>query len=280
MYDRYQALTKHLVTCALGFRNAYDDDMLPRHHASEGFAIGAAVGQHRPLSWAIRVEDDIRLDALENVDLRRCRDVAVTLFSRHPIALVHAAAYGGHATLLTKTYLLDHSAGRGYLDVAMLLTNADNKYCTTVAMDGAIAHGHFKSSRRKSPQHAAILDFLVHERGIRFSEKPFALAAAFGDMRMVLACRVDGVACTTTAMDAAARNCQLEVLAFQQSHHPEDCSDAAFNDAAARGDLSTVLFLQAHYSTVGNLVDALTAAARRGRLEVVAHGCRGASKTL
>ncbi|EQC25135.1 hypothetical protein SDRG_16981 [Saprolegnia diclina VS20] len=303
MYARYQALTHSPATCPFGFRNAYDDDTPPRHNTDDGEDDAAVDGDRDVLT--------IPPDTLDEVGLRNCWGDAIVPFLDRPIALAHAAAYGGHATLLYalekdygvdlarlsktpdgKTYLLDHAAGRGYIDVVMFLTRAGNKFCTTDAMDDAIAHGHYKTvwwlhcardegcstagldkayyNRRDSHAHAAILAFLVQERGIHFSEKTFAMAAAVGDMRFLRACHANGVACTTKTMDAAARNGQLEVLEFLHAYRTEGCSDAALTYAAALGDLPTVQFLRTHYPNTGNLVNAMTTAARRGRLEVVA----------
>ncbi|EQC35319.1 hypothetical protein SDRG_07030 [Saprolegnia diclina VS20] len=288
MYERYQAAIGYAVTLDCGFRDGYD--------------INGREARRRNLSF------DIQPSSLDDVGLRNCWDFAVTPYLHRPIALAHAAAYGGHAALLyalgddygvdlarlrdapdSNDLLMDHAAGRGYLNVLMCLTAAGNKHCTTRAMDDAIMNGHLKvvkwlhlardegcsrhgfdlayKQRAKLPNGAAMLSFLEDARGYGFPETSLIEAASCGDLRFLRAAL--SVPCTARVMDAAACSNQLEAVQFLHRHRTEGCSEAAFTSAAATGSLPVVTFLCVHYHDASHLVKAMTEAARHGHLHIL-----------
>ncbi|KDO34401.1 hypothetical protein SPRG_01537 [Saprolegnia parasitica CBS 223.65] len=239
MYERYRALTYCRATCPFGFRNAYDDDTPARDDDDDNDDTGVLT---------------IPPDTLDEVGLRNLWYDAVVLFLDRPIALAHAAAYGGHANLLFtleqdygvdlarlrstpdgKKYLLDYAAGRGYLDVVMFLTRAGNPYCTTDAMDDAIANGHVKTVR-----------WLHYARNEGCSTK--GLDKAYYHRRTSHA--------HTAILDFLVQECGL--VGF---------SEESFAIAAAYGDMR---FLRAcHANGVVCTTKTMDAAARSGKLEVL-----------
>ena len=92
-----------------------------------------------------------------------------------------------------------------------------------------------------------------------------------------------GLNCSTDAMDKAAANGHLEVVAFLHSHRREGCTVFAMDTAAAEGHLDVVTFL--HFNrTEGCTVDALNKTISNGHLDVVRflieHRTEGASPIL
>lgn len=82
------------------------------------------------------------------------------------------------------------------------------------------------------------------------------------------------------AMDAAAREGHLDVVAFLHKHRREGCSTAALDDAAANGHLDVVRFLHCHRHE-GGTAKAMDVAAANGHLRVVqflhAHRAEGST---
>ncbi|KAE9274379.1 hypothetical protein PR003_g29627, partial [Phytophthora rubi] len=102
--------------------------------------------------------------------------------------------------------------------------------CTTEAMDGAAANGHFEVVR------------WLHEN------------------------RTEG--CTTDAMDCAARNGHLELVQYLHEHRKEGCTLNAMDGAASNGHLEVVKWLHGHRSE-GCSSKAMDGAASGGYLAVV-----------
>ncbi|EQC36882.1 hypothetical protein SDRG_05711 [Saprolegnia diclina VS20] len=106
----------------------------------------------------------------------------------------------------------------------------------------------------------------LHERGVACSTNAMDYAAANGHLEIIAflhAHRREG--CTVEAMNAAAANGHLEIIAFLHAHRREGCTVEAMNDAAANGHVNVVEFLQRH-RTEGCTTSALTHSITQGHL--------------
>ncbi|EQC26506.1 hypothetical protein SDRG_15684 [Saprolegnia diclina VS20] len=93
-------------------------------------------------------------------------------------------------------------------------------------------------------------------------------AARLSPLYIVQRLHEDGLACTSFAMDAAARRGHLDMVRFLHLHRTEGCTVAAMDTAAARGDLAIVRFLHEH-RTEGCSTKALGGAVANDHKDIV-----------
>ncbi|EQC24877.1 hypothetical protein SDRG_17230 [Saprolegnia diclina VS20] len=119
--------------------------------------------------------------------------------------------------------------------------------------------------RYSAPVLAAIL--YASDPGLA-DDRTFDAAAAKGYLSLVQQLHAAGVACSTKAMDEAAKHGFLDVVRFLHEHRTEGCTDAALRGASEAGHLDVVRFL-VDFRAEGDLSAAFVAAAKAGHLHVV-----------
>ncbi|OQS01799.1 hypothetical protein THRCLA_05743 [Thraustotheca clavata] len=192
---------------------------------------------------------------------------------KYPIAMAHAAIYGGHIRLLDYLivqYLhtnrtegctknaMDYAARWGYFKTIKYLHENRTEGCTKDAIDQAAKGGYFD-----------IVQYLVKNRNEGCTKQAMDNASCAGFLDIVIYLhenRTDG--CTVKAMDGASNRGSLDIVKYLHQNRTEGCTSEALDEAAKCGHLDVVKFLNEN-RTEGEPKRAIEKAASSGHFDIV-----------
>ncbi|EQC25729.1 hypothetical protein SDRG_16391 [Saprolegnia diclina VS20] len=169
--------------------------------------------------------------------------------------------------------------------LAQALRSNDSKALMLLVRFGVSNNGVLSSDIRSAIVQGTLTNVMLALELLPWLAYPSLLedAAAQGWLPLVRQLHELGFSCRTDALDKAAANGHLAVVAFLHAHRTEGCTVKAMDEAAANGHLEVVEFL--HFNrTEGCTVKALDEAIALGHLDVVRflaeHRTEGASLNM
>ncbi|OQR82608.1 hypothetical protein ACHHYP_15738 [Achlya hypogyna] len=239
--------------------------------------------------------------ALENVWLDELAPLKLA-----PLALAHAAVFGGHVALLEdlvshagvdptalgeikQSYhplAMDAAALAGHLHMVQWLHNAGSNEVSYQALEVSACLGHLEivhwlmKHRGYRPSaavlsnilysgHINVIDFFARDCGLQLPGDALSIAAQHGQLQLVHYLHEEwGHPCSSEAFEKAAIYGHLPVVQYLHARSTESCTTDAMDGAACLGHLDTLRFLHEH-RTEGCTTFALDAAARNNRMDVL-----------